>query len=107
PNPNLRWEKTNQFNVGIDMILLKNRVNLTAEFYNSQTRDLLLNVPVPITTGFATQLTNIGKVRNRGVEVSIGTKNIAGKSFRWSTDFNISANRNKVLQLGLNTAPGI
>jgi len=64
-------------------------------------------VPVPITTGFATQLTNIGKVRNRGIELSISSKNIVGKSFRWSTDFNISANRNKVLQQGPNNAPVI
>ncbi|TDH21579.1 TonB-dependent receptor [Segetibacter sp. 3557_3] len=107
PNPNLRWEKTNQFNVGVDLAILNNRVNVTAEYYNSVTRDLLLNVPVPITTGFGTQLTNIGKVRNRGVELTISTKNIHGPAFRWSTDFNISANRNKVLQLGPGNAPVI
>jgi outer membrane receptor protein involved in Fe transport len=66
PNPNLKWEKTSQFNVGVDLAMLDNRINLTAEFYNSITKDLLLNVPVPILTGFATQLTNIGKVRNQG-----------------------------------------
>jgi TonB-linked SusC/RagA family outer membrane protein len=106
-NPDLRWEKTSQFNLGVDVAFFNNRINLTTEFYNSITRDLLLNVPVPITTGFASQLTNIGKLRNRGVELLISSKNIVHKNFRWNTDFNISANRNKVLQLGPNNAPVI
>jgi TonB-linked SusC/RagA family outer membrane protein len=103
-NPNLRWEKTNQFNVGLDIGLIKNRLNLTAEFYNSVTNDLLLNVPVPDITGFSTQLTNIGKVRNRGLEFSLSSKNLIG-AFKWTTDFNLSFNRNKVLQLGPGNAP--
>ncbi|WP_207535183.1 SusC/RagA family TonB-linked outer membrane protein [Desertivirga arenae] len=103
-NPDLKWEKTNMFNTGIELGLFKNRVNLNAEFYNSITNDLLLNVPVPDITGFSTQLTNIGKLRNRGVELSLNTKNVVGK-FNWSTDFNISGNRNKVLQLGPGNAP--
>jgi TonB-linked SusC/RagA family outer membrane protein len=107
PNPNLKWEKTNQFNVGVDLALFNNRLNVTAEVYNSVTNDLLLNVPIPIITGFATQLTNIGKVRNRGVELSISSKNMVRNDFRWSTDFNISFNKNKVLQLGPNNAPVI
>jgi TonB-dependent starch-binding outer membrane protein SusC len=107
PNPNLRWEKTTQFNVGVDLAALNNRINVTAEFYNSTTKDLLLNVPVPILTGFATQLTNIGKIRNRGVELSISSKNIVNSNLKWTTDFNISANRNKVMQLGPNNAPVI
>ena len=104
PNPNLQWEKTNQFNVGLDISFIQNRFNLTAEFYNSITNNLLLNVPVPDITGFSTQLTNIGKVRNRGMEFSLNTHNLTGE-FTWTTDFNISYNRNKVLQLGPGNAP--
>lgn len=103
-NPDLKWEKTNQFNVGVDLGLFNNRINLSAEFYNSVTRDMLLFVPVPDITGFSTQLTNIGKMRNRGVELNISTKNLTG-AVTWTTDFNISRNRNKVLQLGPGNAP--
>lgn len=103
-NPNLKWEKTNQFNIGVDLGLFNNRINLSAEYYNSVTRDMLLFVPVPDITGFSTQLTNIGKMRNRGVELNISTKNLTG-AFTWTTDFNISRNRNKVLQLGPGNAP--
>jgi len=107
PNPNLKWEKTNQFNAGVDLAIFDNRLNITAEFYNSITNNLLLNVPVPILTGFASQLTNIGKVRNRGVELSLSSRNIVRNNFRWTSDLNLSANRNKVLQLGPNNAPVI
>lgn len=103
-NPGLKWEKTNQFNVGVDLGLFNNRINLSAEYYNSVTRDMLLFVPVPDITGFSTQLTNIGKMRNRGVELNIATRNLTG-AFTWTTDFNISRNRNKVLQLGPGNAP--
>jgi TonB-linked SusC/RagA family outer membrane protein len=103
-NQDLKWEKTNQFNLGVDLSILNNRVSLTGEYYNSITNDLLLNVPVPDITGFATQLTNIGKVRNRGFEFSLATKNTVGE-FKWTTDFNLSFNRNKVLKLGPGDAP--
>lgn len=103
-NSGLRWEKTNQFNVGVDLAIFNNRVNLSAEYYNSITRDMLLFVPVPDITGFSSQLTNIGKMRNRGVELNISTKNLTG-DVTWTTDFNLSRNRNKVLQLGPGNAP--
>ncbi|MEJ5963721.1 SusC/RagA family TonB-linked outer membrane protein [Pedobacter immunditicola] len=103
-NPDLKWEKTNQFNVGVDLSVFNNRVNFTGEYYNSITNDLLLNVPVPDITGFATQLTNIGKVKNSGYEFSLATKNTVG-AFKWTTDFNLSYNRNKVLKLGPGNAP--
>ncbi len=103
-NSGLKWEKTNQFNVGVDLGLFNNRINLSAEYYNSITRDMLLFVPIPDITGFSTQLTNIGKMRNRGVELNISSKNLTG-DFTWTTDFNIFRNRNKVLQLGPGNAP--
>lgn len=103
-NPDLKWEKTTQINLGVDVGLFRNRLSLSAEAYNSTTNDLLLNVPVPDITGFATQLTNIGKLRNRGFEFNLSSRNIV-KAFTWTTDFNLSLNRNKVLQLGPSNAP--
>ncbi|CAN5807996.1 TonB-dependent receptor [soil metagenome] len=104
-NPNLKWEKTGQYNIGIDLALLNNRVNITLDAYKSVTKDMLLNVPVPAYSGFTSQLTNIGSMQNKGIELGISSKNIVGKTFSWSTDFNISMNRNKVLKLGPNDAP--
>lgn len=104
PNPDLRWERTNMLNLGVDVAFLQDRFRLSAEFYHSVTNDLLLNVPVPDITGFATQLTNAGKLRNRGFELNINSRNI-DRDFKWSTDFNLSLNRNKVLQLGPGNAP--
>ncbi len=103
-NPDLTWEKTAQFNLGLDIGLLNNRIYLSADFYRSETRDLLLNVPVPFSSGFATALRNVGKVQNKGLELNITSRNITGP-FSWTTNFNISGNRNKVLQLGPNGAP--
>jgi TonB-dependent starch-binding outer membrane protein SusC len=104
-NPNLKWEITSQHNIGIDLGLLNNRINVTIDAYKSVTKDMLLNVPVPVYTGFTTQLTNIGSMQNKGFELGISSKNIDGKIFKWSTDFNLSVNRNKVLKLGPNNAP--
>jgi TonB-linked SusC/RagA family outer membrane protein len=103
-NPDLRWERTNMLNIGVDMGLFSDRIRLSAEYYRSITNDLLLNVPVPDITGFATQLSNVGKLRNQGFEFNINSRNIDG-ALRWSTDFNLSLNRNKVLQLGPGNAP--
>ncbi|UFH52696.1 TonB-dependent receptor [Spirosoma sp. KNUC1025] len=103
-NPNLKWERTGQFNIGVDLRLLNDRIGLSAEFYNSVTRDMLLNVPVPDISGFSSQLTNIGRMQNRGVELNLNTKNTTGKVV-WTTDLNFSVNRNKVLQLGPGNAP--
>ena len=70
-NPDLKWEKTTQFNLGADLGMFANRINVSAEYYISTTRDMLLNVPIPDITGFATQLMNIGRVRNNGIELNI------------------------------------
>jgi TonB-dependent starch-binding outer membrane protein SusC len=103
-NPDLKWEKTSQFNVGLEIGALDNRVYLSAEYYYSKTKDLLLNLPIPDITGFSTQLTNIGKLRNSGFELNLTSRNLVGK-LGWTTDFNYSINRNKVLQLGRDNAP--
>jgi TonB-linked SusC/RagA family outer membrane protein len=103
-NPDLTWEKTRQLNAGIDIGVLKNRIYLTADYYKATTSNLLLNVPVPFSSGFSTALQNIGKVQNTGVEFGLVTHNLVGV-FKWTTNFNISANRNKVLQLGPKGTP--
>lgn len=104
-NPDLKWEKTSQFNIGVDLALLKNRLNITIDFYKSETNDMLLNVPVPVYTGFTTQLTNIGSMQNKGFEFGLTSTNIKNKDFTWTSNFNFSINRNEVLKLGPNNAP--
>ena len=98
-NPNLRWETTAQVNLGLDLGLLKNRISVTADWYQKKTKDLLYNVSLPITSGFSTSLQNIGKVKNEGIEFSLNTVNLNG-AFQWNTNFNISYNRNEILDLG-------
>lgn len=98
-NPDLTWETSYQFNAGLDYALLKDRVYGSFDYYNTRTKDLLLFVNIPGSTGFSTALTNIGEVENKGVEFAITTRNLVGK-FQWATDFNIARNNNKVLKLG-------
>ncbi|MCC8172322.1 MAG: TonB-dependent receptor [Parabacteroides sp.] len=98
-NPDLRWEKTAQVNVGFDASLFDNRLTLGFDLYNSNTYDLLLNVPVPMATGYATRLENIGKVNNKGVEFNIATNQKTG-DVAWTAYFNISKNINRVKELG-------
>ncbi len=101
-NPDLRWETSTQTNLGIDLGLVNNRVNLTFDYYDIDTEDLILgNNGIPEYFGFASDeiLTNLGQVNNRGIELSLNTKNIVKGDFNWSTDFNISRNRNEVVAL--------
>lgn len=97
-NPDLGWEKTAMFNVGLEFGLF-NMFTFELDLYNSNTTDMLLNVPVAEFSGFSTVPMNIGKVNNRGVEFSISTTNTWG-DFTWNNRFNISANRNEVKDLG-------
>jgi TonB-linked SusC/RagA family outer membrane protein len=98
-NANLQWEKTKSFNVGLDVSFLHNRINLTADFYNQQSNNLLLQNAIPTSTGYSYQFQNIGSIRNRGFEFVLNTQNIRGKDFRWTTDLNISFNRSRVMEL--------
>jgi TonB-linked SusC/RagA family outer membrane protein len=95
----LKWETTRQINAGIDLGLFSNRIGLTVDYYVKHTYDLLFNQPLPQSSGFDTGLQNIGELQNKGVEFLLNTKNTVGE-FKWSTDFNISFNRNKVVSLG-------
>ena len=99
PNPNLQWETTESFNLGIDFGFLKNRISGTAEYFKNNTRDLLLNLPVPTTTGFGSSLQNVGNTSNSGFELSISSRNFVG-DFAWSTDFNLATLQNEVTNLG-------
>ncbi|MEO9022097.1 MAG: TonB-dependent receptor [Ginsengibacter sp.] len=99
-NPELRWETTDQLNIGMDISFWKSRVTLTSDYYIKRTKDLLLNVPIPASVGIPSNsaLQNAGKIENRGIEFQLNTKNLINK-FRWSTGFNISFNQNKVLDM--------
>lgn len=99
PNKNLGWESTLQYDGGFDISLLNNRLQFTADYYYKKTKDLLLNVEIPWTSGYATSLQNFGSVSNRGLELSLKSRNLQGR-VNWNTDINFSFNRNKVLTIG-------
>ena len=101
-NQKLRWETTEQWNVGIDLSFFRERINITADIYRKVTRDLLLDASLPLSSGFYSATRNIGKVKNDGLELSLSTVNIKTKNFQWTTDFNIAFNRNEVLELAEN-----
>ena len=102
PNSDLKWEKTAQFDIGFDLGLFNNRITLDASYYNKKTSDLLLDAPVPHTTGFETVYKNIGSIRNQGLDLMLSTRNIDTKDFTWTTSINANFNKNKILSLGDN-----
>lgn len=97
-NKDLTWETTSQFNIGLDFGLLERRINLSADYYYKKTEDLLFNVPIPSFSGFTSRLDNLGSIENKGVELQVESRNLVG-SFQWTTSFNVTLNRNKVLEL--------
>lgn len=99
-NPDLRWEKTNQYNVGLDLSLLDRKINFVFDVYYKKTKDLLINVPIPLTSGYATVLQNIGGVENKGIEIGLITENLKTDNFSWNSNFVFSANKNKVVAIG-------
>lgn len=98
-NPLLQWERTRESNVGLDASFFSGRLNITLDAYDNLTDKLLFAQPIPQTTGFGSVQGNIGKVGNRGAEVTISTVNIDRNGLRWSTDLNLSHNENKVVEL--------
>ncbi len=98
-NPDLKWETTSSFNVGADLGFARDRVNLSIDWYNNQSNDLIILNDIPNTTGYSKQYQNLGAIRNRGLELVLNSVNIEKGDFRWTTDFNISFNRSKVLSL--------
>jgi TonB-linked SusC/RagA family outer membrane protein len=100
-NPALRWETTDQLNVGTDFSVLNDRLSFTADYYDKQTRDLLTQRPVPRTTGFSSIWDNVGSIENKGFEVAARAQIVRGtpQAFNWTANVNVSRNRNKVTAL--------
>ena len=95
---NLKWETTEQKNVGVDLGILKNRLIVTADYYVKNTRDLLNSVPLPSSLGYSNTIRNIGEVQNKGFELGLDGRILTGE-FKWDMNANISFNRNKVVKL--------
>ncbi|MDR8390668.1 TonB-dependent receptor [Aliifodinibius sp. S!AR15-10] len=98
-NEDLRWEKTTQYNAGLDLGLFNNRISLTTDIYYKKTTDLLLIRRVPRYTGYTQYLDNIGSTENRGIELTLDTQNITNSNFSWTSSVNFAMNRNEVLKL--------
>jgi len=98
-NPNLTWEKTKMFDIGVDFNLFNGYLNGSVEFYDKRSEALLLEAPLSITTGFRTINSNIGSLLNQGFEVSLGSTPIKGDSFNWTIDGNFATLKNRVLSL--------
>lgn len=103
-NPNLKWERTASYNVGISSGFFSNRLTVTLDAYYKNTSDLLLQVPIEAVTGYETALRNVGSVTNRGVELEIGGVAIDNKNLHWSVNANIAHNKNEVTNLGTSDA---
>ena len=99
-NPELRWEKNTTSNFGLDLSMFNNRIQFTMDIYKNSAKDLLLAVAIPPTTGYTSQIQNIGSTSNRGVEFQINAIPVSRKDFSWNSNFNISFNKNRVESLG-------
>lgn len=102
PNEDLKWETTEQWNLGLDLGFFDERIGFTMDLYRKTTRDLLLDAQLPYSSGYVTAMKNIGKVRNQGIELTLNTVNIDNSNFKWTSNFNIAFNKNEVLELAEN-----
>jgi TonB-linked SusC/RagA family outer membrane protein len=100
-NPDLKWETSIQFDAGLELGLLKNRINMTIDYYTRRTKDLILQTPIPSSAGFtnSSMLRNIGALRNNGIEIGFNSTNIQTKDFTWDMAITFAANQNKILSL--------
>lgn len=98
-NPDLQWETNVTSNFGLDMGFLNQRIQLTVDLYNIHTKNLLLDAPIPLLSGYKSMMINAGRTNNRGIELALTTHNINTKDFSWSTTLNLSHNRNEVKEL--------
>ena len=98
-NKNLTWEKTYEINLGLDFGFFNNRINGAVDIYQRDAKDLIMRRQIPSTTGWTSIWDNIGKVRNRGIEVSLNTVNFQGKDFGWETNITFTKNNNKIQEL--------
>ncbi|KPL08812.1 MAG: SusC/RagA family TonB-linked outer membrane protein [Bacteroides sp. SM23_62] len=99
PNPDLKWETTQQVNIGLDMGFLGNRIYASLDYYQKNTYDMLFNLPVPSSTGFTSILQNIGSIKNNGLELFLETRNTV-KTLKWTTSINLTTLKNRVTDLG-------
>lgn len=99
-NPDLKWESTRSIDVGLDLSLFKNRIQVNFDYYVNTTRDLLYNLQLPATTGFETMRTNLATIENSGWEIDFTSTNINRSNFKWTSSLNLSHNNNKILDLG-------
>lgn len=99
-NINLVWEKTISRNIGVDVSVLQNKIQLSLDVYKNTTKDLLVAVPVPTSSGYVTQIQNVGSTENKGIEIQLNATPVTAKDFSWNINFNISFNKNKVTSLG-------
>jgi TonB-linked SusC/RagA family outer membrane protein len=103
-NPNLKWETTRQFDVGVDVSFFSDRLQLTADYYQKYTYDLLLETPISSTTGFENTTLNVGNIKNKGFDLEINTINTnASSALKWNSSLNFSTNRNEVEKLATET----
>ena len=100
PNPDLKWETTEQLNIGLDFGIFKNRINGTIDYYEKKTKDMLLNLPIPQSSGFESILSNVGRIDNKGFELLINTVNISKNEFSWHSNITFTTMRNEVKDLG-------
>ena len=98
-NKKLKWETVTSANLGLDISVLKSKLNLTLDLYNNKSDNLLIKNKIPTSTGYSYQFQNIGSIRNRGIEAVLNSVNFRTKNFSWTTDFNISFNRSKVIAI--------
>lgn len=98
-NRDLTWEKTSQYNIGLNVGFFNNRLSLVTDYYYKKTTDLLFKVPIPISSGYTESWSNYGAIENKGVEFSLSTVNISNSNFTWSTRFNITFATNSVFEL--------
>lgn len=103
-NPNLKWETTTQYDAGLDIAFFKNRISLVFDAYYKKTTDLLLYVPFPLYTGYASVLENVGSVENKGYEISINADIIRSRDLVWHANLVFAKNENKILSLGAGTS---
>lgn len=98
-NPNLKWETTTQTDAGIDISMFKSRLTLTLDVYKKVTKDLLLNAELPPSSGFSVAYKNVGKVENKGLEITVAGKVLDQTKLTWTSSFNVAFNRNQILSL--------
>lgn len=98
-NQDLGWEKTTQYNLGLDYAVFKGRISGSIDVYKSKTKDLILARNIPTVTGFSSTLQNIGETKNKGIDISISTINLTTKKFQWTTTFNASWQKDEIVSL--------